>query len=313
MSKLITPATVHVNPCNAALTGIAQPFDAAYGLVSAETEQANLRLVRDFHDEVLAGHQLSRLPDYISADFVQHHPVFGQGRAGLADFARFLSAFPDLSCTPDVAFAQNNRVLTQVTWRGTDAASGQRMTWQTAHVYRVLAGKIAEHWAVVDYFAIEPFGFTAPACQHQPTTPVDWFGSAQQRANLRLFVTFVNEMFVERRKEDAGTYVSTNFVNNDPMEKFGAQLMSGPGVEGFKQCFIWYDWVPDMSFTLDHVVAGENHVGGLWTWYGTHVSGAPFILHTAELYRVDAGQVAEHWTLWDFTQLRAFGITPPSQ
>lgn len=300
-----------ISPAGPALTGLEQPYGAAYGVDNSVAEQANLELVDEFHKKVLAGHSVNSLDKYVSPEFVNHHPFFGRGRAGLAEFAGFLAAFSDLSCFYDVSFAQNNRVLTMVTWTGTHDRTGEKLIWHTVHVYRVLEGMIAEHWALIDYYGIEPFGVTPPAHQHQPAMPIDWFGSAAQRANLRLFTTFANDMFTERRKEDSGKYVTTDFFNNDPMEKFGGQIMSGQGVEGFQHCFIWYDWVPDMTFTLDHVISGENHVGALWSWYGNHVSGQKFQLHTADLYRVSDGKMAEHWTLWDFSQLRPFGIVPP--
>ena len=311
-NQTIARLPMRLSPCLGALTVTAQPYGASPGGADAAAEAANLSLVRRLHGSVLAGRDTGLLPELVSDEFVQHHPALSEGYSGMAELARFFSAFTDLTYTEDVALAQNNRVLIMGTWDGWHSAQRRRLHWQTAHVYRVLGGKLAEHWAVIDYHGIEPFGFPVLAAQHQPTSPIDWFGSDAQRANLRLFIRFITEMFVERHKEDAGDYLTADFVNNDPFAKSGSHQVTATGVAGFQSCFIWYDWVPDMSFTLDHVVAGEDHVGGLWTWYGTHVSGAPFILHTAEIYRVSKGRMAEHWTLWDFTQLRSFGITPPA-
>jgi len=293
--------------------GIAQPFSAAHGLVNTDLEAANLALVKRFHDEVLLAREPKRADDFVRDDFTQHHPLFGTGKALVTWFTEFFGRFTDLTVAYEVAFAQNNRVLCMTVWRGRHVGTEEKFLWRTSHIYRVKGGRIADHWALIDYSGLEPFGIEAPPHQHQPTTPIDWFGGENQRGNLRHFVNFANEMFVERRKEDAGLFLSEDFVNNDPMAKFAGQTMSGQGIAGFQACFIWYDMVPNMSFTLDHVVAGENHVGGFWSSYGTFADGRPFLLHTVDLYRIQDGKIAEHWTLWDFSQLKQFGMTPPQE
>jgi predicted ester cyclase len=119
-------------------------------------------------------------------------------------------------------------------------------------------------------------------------------------------------MFVERKKEDAGLFLREDFINNDPlMSKFADDKLTG--IEGFQACFSWYDMVPNMCFTLDHVISGDDNVGAFWSWYGTSADGQKFLLHTVDLYRVQDAKIAEHWALWDFSQLKRFGMAPPQE
>ena len=293
--------------------GVDQPYGAAYGRVNTELEKENVALVERFNEEVLLALTPKKAPDFLRPDFVQNHPLFGEGEGLTTWFAGFFANFSDLTLDCDVTFAQNNRVLCMLHWRARHSETGDKFVWRTCHIYRVIGGKLSEHWALIDYSALEPYGVQAPPHQHQPVTPIDWFGSDTQKKNLRLFVDFANDMFAERKKEDAGLYLREDFVNNDPMAKLGDQEMSGNGIEGFQHCFIWYDMVPNMTFTFDHILSGENHVGGFWSSYGEMAGGGKFLLHTVDMYRIHEGKIAEHWTLWDFSQLKQFGMTPPDE
>lgn len=269
----------------------------------ADAEQANIRIVRGLYEEVFDGHRLDRADRYVRPDYLQHTPTVPLGLDGLKFFYStvFFKNFPDLTAELDQVIAQNDRVVSFATWRGRQVATGKRLLLHTADIYRVVDGKLAEHWDVIDYSALQPFGIREPA-QDEPTTRADTAGSAAQQANAALAGRFVDEVLRQGRFERTAAYVAAD------IRQHVASIP--PGLPGFvRELRRLRAAVPDLSVTVDHLVAGDDGVALFLTWRGHQAgSGRELHLHTADLYRVAGDRFTEHWGTVDQAALGPLGL-----
>ena len=109
--------------------------------------------------------------EYLDPGFRQHQPLFGHGRPGFELLLQFLTTFPDLAHVTEVVWAQADLVVARSTWRGRQFGSGKQLELRILHTYRIRRNRLAEHWAAVDYAALEQFGVTRPAPGEEPELP----------------------------------------------------------------------------------------------------------------------------------------------
>jgi steroid delta-isomerase-like uncharacterized protein len=65
--------------------------------------------------------------------------------------------------------------------------------------------------------------------------------------------------------------------------------------------------IPDLTFTIDDVVADGDDVTIRWIAEGTHGgellgiagTGRPLAIRGVDMYRLEDGRIAESWTFWD--------------
>ena len=132
---------------------------------SEETKAVVLRFV----DEVQAKHRLDLVDDLLHPEYIDHARPGGLPPAETDDaresFKRFFSgmlrAFPDLAVTIDDQIVQGDTVVTRKTFRGThrgelwgQPATGKRVELEVIDIFRVHEGKIIEHWAELDVWAL---------------------------------------------------------------------------------------------------------------------------------------------------------------
>jgi steroid delta-isomerase-like uncharacterized protein len=97
----------------------------------------------------------------LSADYVDHNPAIPglpSGRDGIVEANRHLrAAFSDVVHTIEEQLAEGDKVMTQVTVRGTFTGeflgyppTGQAVEINGIAVHRVRDGKLVEHWAQAD-------------------------------------------------------------------------------------------------------------------------------------------------------------------
>lgn len=102
---------------------------------------------------------LAVIEELISADLVDHDPMFGRNafeRENLKDSAvRFKTAFPDVRIRTAHVLADGDKVLVHEIVTGTNtgpfgssAPTNRTMRVQAAHVLRIAGGQIVEHWSV---------------------------------------------------------------------------------------------------------------------------------------------------------------------
>ncbi|MGC4769676.1 ester cyclase [Micromonospora sp. DT44] len=134
-------------------------------------ERANAAQILAAYREVLTEHRLDRADTYYEDDYRHHNaqvPAVPNGvEAFRAYFAGNFAAFPDLTATVDHILAVGDRVMVFATWRGHFTGlsrgrqpTGKRLLMYTSDVFRMVSGRVAEHWEVVDYSGLENVGMT---------------------------------------------------------------------------------------------------------------------------------------------------------
>lgn len=124
--------------------------------MSLETNKA---LARRFYDEVMNGRNADVIDKLAVADYVEHHPLPGQGtgRDGLRDRVSMLLAGTEPEFTIEQIVAEGDLVV--VRWTNTSRHSGaflgipptgRSFTIEGIDVYRVENDRLAEHWHVID-------------------------------------------------------------------------------------------------------------------------------------------------------------------
>ena len=272
---------------------------------STPAERENVDRVLAFCTDVLGKRDPVAVADHVAADFVQHNPFYGTGRDGLAQFLTgpLLTACPDLTPTAELAIAQRDRVLVYLIWRGRHAATGATVDFGTADLYRLRNGRLAEHWDVVEWHELAPIGFPRPP-HDQPTAEPDPAGTEAQQANLALLRRYTDEVTVQDYSR-AHLFIRRDFVQHDPMIP--------PGLDGFKACCdIFRGMAEDMHVVVRHLIVGTDHVGAIWDWTGHQDgTGAPVLVPTSDVYRLEAGLLTEHWDRIDYTFVTAvLGYNP---
>lgn len=142
---------------------------AAISATQASTSlvETNFALVRRFYEELVNHRKLALLPEVIASNFVDHipHPVPSQPTTGVAAVRWFLetgfTAFPDLQVAIEDIIAAGDKVVTRVTWQGTQRGpllgadpTGKEVRFTGIDIVRIADGKIVEHWGEVDVLRV---------------------------------------------------------------------------------------------------------------------------------------------------------------
>src|ERR1700730_18100415 len=124
--------------------------------------EENKTLVRRFNKEAFDDGDLKAPERYLAPDFLNHV----SGKRGIEDMQRIIryvrTAFPDGRVKVDLEIAEGDLVMQLITstvthtgevthtpW-GPVASTGRSVSWPSVRIYRVVDGRIAEHWAVRD-------------------------------------------------------------------------------------------------------------------------------------------------------------------
>ena len=127
--------------------------------MSTEENKAVVR--REIEELYNKGGNLNVAEEIYAPDYVGHQPTAGtiRGIEGAKRFAATMrSAFPDLSCTVEDQIAEEDKVVTRFTARGTHhgdtedlgPATGNRMEITGIAIERFTEGKIVEDWSNFD-------------------------------------------------------------------------------------------------------------------------------------------------------------------
>ncbi|MDP9325257.1 MAG: ester cyclase [Candidatus Dormibacteraeota bacterium] len=122
------------------------------------------QVANSFFSDVLNKHDVTKMDGLVAPGVVDHDPTPGQA-AGIAGFRQrytaLFTAFPDLVATPDDVIYQGEKAAVQNTIQGRQtgpflgaAATGKTVTLSGVDVFKVVGGKITEHWGVEDDAAI---------------------------------------------------------------------------------------------------------------------------------------------------------------
>jgi steroid delta-isomerase-like uncharacterized protein len=123
--------------------------------VSAEVNKA---VVRRYIEECWNRHNIDATDELVSPDYLNHAASVEYQRAGAKYSLNWLfSVFPDHRFDIEDTVADGDTVAVRGTCSGTHEGdlwgippTGERFAAQQAHWFRVVDGKVAEHWAVRD-------------------------------------------------------------------------------------------------------------------------------------------------------------------
>lgn len=125
--------------------------------------QENKTQVRRFVEEIQNRHDLELIDELVSAEFVDHSGrAVPPNRDGMKAFlVNVFAAFPDARFTVHEQLAEGDKVMTYKTFHGTHKGafmgippSGNEVAFDIIDVFTVRAGKLVEHWSVVDQLAL---------------------------------------------------------------------------------------------------------------------------------------------------------------
>lgn len=123
--------------------------------------EQNKSIVRRYFEEAWNAGRLEVLDAIVAPMYVNHDPAapdLPPGPAGLKPIiAGFRAAFPDLHFTIEDLIAEDDKVVTRWTMRGTHQgdfmgvpSSGKRVTVGGIQIERIADGCIVEHWRKSD-------------------------------------------------------------------------------------------------------------------------------------------------------------------
>ncbi len=140
-----------------------QPTQVHLSNAENPTERRNIIVVQTALQVVFNEHRVDQIDAFFTEDFIQHSPLVSPDQAGRDGLKRWLTsivtAIPDLTYFPGDPIVDGDRVMVFADVQGTIQAdlpaygikgTGQNLKVSTAQVFRVVRGKIAEHWEVAD-------------------------------------------------------------------------------------------------------------------------------------------------------------------
>lgn len=126
--------------------------------------EQNKALLRRFWDEVFNEKNLDAIDEMFTADWA-YHGAGGQELRGPESLKEFLGsyfrAFPDMEATVDEILAEEDKVVTRATGRGTHQGelmgmppTGKQISVPVICITRVVDNKIAEDWELIDLYGM---------------------------------------------------------------------------------------------------------------------------------------------------------------
>jgi predicted ester cyclase len=115
--------------------------------------EANKQFVRDHFEEFVNRKNSAIAYRNFTPDFLDHGGPYSE-TTGQEATKRMMDGmyaqYPDLSVTIEDIFAEGDRVVARNIWRGTDATTGKRMSFEGIVIWRFAHGRLAERWARIE-------------------------------------------------------------------------------------------------------------------------------------------------------------------
>jgi steroid delta-isomerase-like uncharacterized protein len=123
-------------------------------------ESDNRELIRRFYEELWNPFDRRRIPELLTPD-VAFRGSLGEEKHGHSEFVEYMAtieaAFPDFTNQVEEVISEGDRAFARLTYRGTHRgtvlgrpATGRRVQYAGAAVFRFRGGRIAEVWVLGD-------------------------------------------------------------------------------------------------------------------------------------------------------------------
>ena len=126
--------------------------------------EKNKTLVRRFVEVCQTRHDLGRMSEFISSEFVNHTaqpPLKGTFEGAKQLHEMLIAAFPDMKFVIRDMVAEGDKVVTYKTLQGTHQGdfmgippTGKRIECDVIDIMRIADGKCLEHWHVMDQLGL---------------------------------------------------------------------------------------------------------------------------------------------------------------
>ncbi|MDQ3734385.1 MAG: ester cyclase [Actinomycetota bacterium] len=125
--------------------------------------QSNKEIVRRYYDEALTNGRVEVIEDLAIADYIEHDPLPGQGEGleGLKNRVTMLVQALAPAFTLEDVIAEDDRVVVRWTNNATHVgtfagipATGRSCRVAGIGIHRLVDGRMAEHWHVVDQLSM---------------------------------------------------------------------------------------------------------------------------------------------------------------
>jgi predicted ester cyclase len=117
----------------------------------------NKALVQRFYEEVVNQKNLTALGQFLAPNAVNHTVPSGFPQGPSQFLGLHFTAFPDVTVTVEDLLADGDKVVARVSIRGTHqgalrnvSATGKPFTGMAINIFRIVNGKIVEHWGLAD-------------------------------------------------------------------------------------------------------------------------------------------------------------------
>ncbi len=135
--------------------------------------EANKEVVNRFIEEVQNQHRMEVVDELFAADYSDHAsgPGIVPGKEGFKQFfGMMVQAFPDLHATIHDQIGEGDKVVTRKTFKGTQKGeymglppSGKQIELSVIDIFRVVDGRLAEHWMQADLLGMmQQLGIAPP-------------------------------------------------------------------------------------------------------------------------------------------------------
>jgi len=118
----------------------------------SDTAAENKRRVREAIEKVVNDGDAELAAEYYREDYIQHNPHAEQGLAGLQKVIRLLHASGNpMRAEIQLINAEDDMVWALLEWSGGVAVPGGQRLQRTVEIFRVVDGKLAEHWDMLEF------------------------------------------------------------------------------------------------------------------------------------------------------------------
>ena len=253
--------------------------------------EANKAVVQRVFDEFYNARNTETITEYMDEHHVQHNPNEPNGTKGLIDYfsANFWTQPGDMDAHIKRIVAEGDLVVTQAHWAPVGMEDNHWVGIATADIYRVVDGKVVEHWDVVQPIPEEGSVngntmFDGGAFHAEPNHVVE--------QNKKIVLRYMNEAINERKFDVLDEILAENWQAHNPTEHNGR--------EALKQLFAGMTGqFPELYADVKRVIA-EGNLVAVHSHYTVNEAdrGNDFAQPSGaviDFFRLEDGIIVEHW------------------